>query len=556
MNSVNILKTDIKLSKEYKLKFKEGIYLSIKGRPNDPKIIEDFFLSISNQKAEHNLILEILSWIKSVDGEFSIVFENEAVVVLISDFKRTFPLFYAVKEGSILVCDTISNFSDIKIEKSQLSSFITSGYSFANKSIFEGILAIQAAEVVLINKVSGKVDSQRHFSFRPFKKFDEISEQFFVESFNKLMNKAIEKMIYSSSKVNNWIVPLSGGHDSRQIINTLYKLGVKNVISFSYGKPNNLQANISQQVAHAVGYPWYFVEYTEKKWKYLHDVGLIDQYVDFAFQGVSTPHLQDFLAVYELKEKGILNEEDIFVPGHTLDMISGGHFSDFDISCISKEDALVRVVKRHSKLYNDRVLKKSPFYDTLDKIFDEVNLDPSNFQEYINWQERQGKFIVNSCRVYEFFSFNFRLPFWDRDLVEFFLALPPDQRKERRFFKEMEKRGILIPELADIPFEDEQSVNNNLAKPIDFLKKIVPANLKSLLVRKFGRKQYEAESLNQIFALRAETIGELLGPIGLYPIDTHQFLKPLFLRPTYRVDYHLLSGLYAVKRALIVNGLI
>jgi hypothetical protein len=37
-------------------------------------------------------------------------------------------------------------------------------------------------------------------------------------------------------------------------------------------------------------------------------MGLIDKYSGFSFQGVSIPHLQDFLAVYELKEKKIIKK--------------------------------------------------------------------------------------------------------------------------------------------------------------------------------------------------------------------------------------------------------
>ena len=168
-------------------------------------------------------------------------------------------------------------------------------------------------------------------------------------------------------------------------------------------------------------------------------------------------------------------------------------------------------------------------------------------KEYFDPIQLQSKFIVNSCRVYEFFGFEFRLPFWDKDLVEFFLKLPSEQRLERKFFLQAERQGILIPQLALIPFEDEV---NQKPKKETFkrkLKKLIPKSLKSHLVRFFGGKQYEAESLNQIYAMNGKTIGDFLGPLEIYPKDTHDFLRPLFSRPPHRADYHLISGIYAVK---------
>jgi asparagine synthase (glutamine-hydrolysing) len=61
------------------------------------------------------------------------------------------------------------------------------------------------------------------------------------------------------------VVPLSGGLDSRIIVAMLKRLGVEDVICFTYGKKGNREAEISRQVAEALGYRWYFVEYTKEK---------------------------------------------------------------------------------------------------------------------------------------------------------------------------------------------------------------------------------------------------------------------------------------------------
>lgn len=491
---------------------------------------------------------------KNVSGSFSILCYQELKgMYIISDIIRTYPLFYNFSNNRISVSENINHLDNLEIDESKLAAFITSGYVFGNQTIYNQTNGIQAGEIIHYDSVLGIKNTDRYFEFIPNDDAAKMETKVFVNDFNERSNLVFSKMIGSAIQCKNWVVPLSGGHDSRQIINSLLKLGVKNVVTFTYGKQGNPQAKISQEVAQKAGYEWHFVEYTEDKWKHLHDLGLIDEYLDFAFQGVSTPHLQDFLAVYELKEKGVIGNGDVFVPGHTLDMISGGHFSELDINCKTKQDSLLRTSKRHSKLYENKSVLKANFFDNLSEIYDEAKLKPQFFQEYFNWQERQAKFIVNSCRAYEFFGFDYRLPFWDRQLVDLFLSLPPEQRMNRLFFKEMERNGILLPILANIPFEDEivlKQPKNSLTTKI---KKIIPDNIKALLVSAFANKQYEAESLNQIYALKAKNVASLLGSISEFPKSTHDFLRLHYIRPTHRVDYHLLSGLYAVR--LNVNKL-
>ena len=46
-----------------------------------------------------------------------------------------------------------------------------------------------------------------------------------------------------------------------------------------------------------------------------------------------------------------------------------------------------------------------------------------NAIELFNFNERQAKHIVNSVRVYEFFKYQWRIPLWDTELIDFFLKV-------------------------------------------------------------------------------------------------------------------------------------
>jgi asparagine synthase (glutamine-hydrolysing) len=51
------------------------------------------------------------------------------------------------------------------------------------------------------------------------------------------------------------------------------------------------------------------------------------------------------------------------------------------------------------------------------------------------WQERQAKFMCNSVRVYEFWGYDWRLPFWDVEAIEFWQRMPIEQRTRARFHR-------------------------------------------------------------------------------------------------------------------------
>lgn len=536
-----------------KVKLDDGYSIYVKGSPMykgqlidlslpDFKFIIDDLGDLSKESVSNFTV--------KISGNYCFVVEKENQIFVLSDIIRTFPVFYLVTNHNVIVSDVLSSFSDCRIAPKNVSGFITSGYNFGNATIYENVKSLQAAEFLTIDTSKFQTSSFRYYKFLPSLQAREISLDSFVKKYNKTMELIIKRIITSAPNCRQWIVPLSGGHDSRQIINALYKLRVKNVICFTYGKINNNQSILSKKVAEALGYDWHFVEYTEEKWATLHIDGAIDRYIDFAFQGNSIPHLQDFLAINELMQKNIIRKDDVILPGHTLDMIAGGHLSNLDLDCYDKESSLDRTILRHGKMRNKHSLRLFENFNELSSIYDQINIHPTQFQEYINWQERQAKFIVNSCRIYEYFGLEFRLPFWERDFVELFLSLPNNQRLGRRFYLSAEKEGILVPELTEIPFEDELNSKKQKKTINQKIRSKIPTNIRALMSRFIDSKYYEGESLNQIFALKGDTVEEVVGSLQIFPQDTHKFLKPHLIRYTYRTDNELLTGLYAISRIL------
>jgi hypothetical protein len=61
--------------------------------------------------------------------------------------------------------------------------------------------------------------------------------------------------------------------------------------------------------------------------------------------------------------------------------------------------------------------------------------------------ERQAKFICNSVRVYDFFGYDWRLPLFDLELLDFWSRIPVEMRVRRRLYFEYVDRYQKLPVL-------------------------------------------------------------------------------------------------------------
>lgn len=488
----------------------------------------------------------LLSELEKIAGLFSLVILKGNNCFLAGDIIRSLPVFYGFRNGELFITDNLNEYQEqngsLPIDDDKLEEYISAGFVFGAGTIYKNVFAIQAGELVTINKP--EILSERYFEFKPSKDLLNYENTgTFSELLDKVLLSVFSRLLEQTPDVNRWIVPLSGGHDSRTIVNYLYRLGIRNVVCFSYGMPDNEQSQLSRQVAEALGYEWHFVEYTEQKWQDLHEKGITDKFIYYAFNGVSIPHLQDFLAVYELKEKKILKENDVFVPGHTFDFLVGSNLEEPDMLCENNKMAVERTFRMHTK---NTDWTASPV-KSIEEICEKTKVDPHHFQEYFNWQEKRAKFLVNACRGYEFFGFKVRLPYWDKEIVDFWLMVPDKDRMGRTIFLEAENHGILVDKIVSIPFygkvdRDPPGVFESV------LRKLLPDFIKTLVLRFTRYKVKYNAGLNQIWALKSKNVKELLDPVEDFPIQVRPYFSDLLNRFPFQLEYHFLTSLYTLRK--------
>jgi len=387
---------------------------------------------------------ELLDLISDFTGFFYLGIEWEDTILLVTDIVRTCPIFYKISNNTIFICE---NGFDLKedegLSMQSVDEFLMCGYVIGNKTIFQNIFQVEAASLLSISKKDGKPVCTSYYSLSSSFYPQETKENIFFR-LNQVYEKVVQRLIdYAQGRTI--VVPLSGGYDSRLLVMLLNRLGIKNVICYSYGSTRGYdifqeEINISKKIAESLGYKWICIPYSYSKWNKLFSSLEAEEYINYVSRGVSPISYQEWLAVKELRNNHLIPDDGIIVPGHTGDFISGGHIPK-NIKFDTEYDHIDMIKALEAKHFNLFFLSESKRMQ-ISKLFIDLNsttytsLDFINILETFDWKERQSKYISNSARVYEFYGYDWYFPWWDHEIVDLWFSIHPKQRIGRALYKE------------------------------------------------------------------------------------------------------------------------
>lgn len=383
---------------------------------------------------------------ENVNGTYSIVIETEVGCTIISDRLRTFPLYYYVKNKTFFLSDYADHFlsKSYRLSNDAMFEFACVGYISGNETLIEGVKQTVSSEILVFNKQLGLIESKRYFRFNYNKeKIKNITEA--KIQLRAILDTAFQNLI-SFANGKQIVIPLSGGWDSRVVASMLRNLGYLNVICFTYGDKDDQEVKISKDVAKSLNFKWAFVEYNKNKWKEW-DLQHIDDSFYLKLGGIySIPCFQDGPALSELRKKNIIENDSIIVPGHSLDFLAGSHLP-INFSSLTKFDGFNEILKKHFYFYpyfklnrlRKILLKKNSFKS-------QELLDNIQFFEKWDFEERQCKYIVNSCRLYDYLGYSWAIPLWDKNLINLFLSVGIKHRTHQRFYHEAVIENVFTEE--------------------------------------------------------------------------------------------------------------
>jgi len=440
--------------------------------------IKGFSEKINNKdllNQNYNNIYQLTKMIRNINGNFSIIFDNKEFIFAAVDRVRSIPLFYGMKNGDFFLSDDAGwirgKVSDINMDETSKVEFYMTGYVTGENTLYPNVKQIQAGECILFNKKDVIITKRKYFNFEHGNYFEENHDEL-IENLDQVHIKVFQKLVKSLNG-RTAVLPLSGGYDSRLIAVMLKRLKYENVICFSYGKENNEEAKISKLVAEKLGFKWIFITYTKEKWADWYNSCRKKDYFQYADGLSSIPHIQDIIAVEELKLNELIPTDSVIIPGHAGDFVAGSHIPAHFVTNqqIPSEMLVEHILKVHYSLWDDKDLIKKNKRKLSKKIFEIIeykdfysNEEAVDVYEQWDWSERQAKFITHSIRVYDFYGYEWRLPLWEKEIIEFWGKVPLRNRLNRRLYFD-----YVLRKQSDFNYLNKRSFN----KFFPFIKKMI-----------------------------------------------------------------------------------
>ncbi|MBM4147869.1 MAG: hypothetical protein FJ224_02330 [Lentisphaerae bacterium] len=436
---------------------------------------------------------DLTSVAAAMNGCFAFVIETPDVVHAATDRLRSVPLFYGRAAGRSLLSDSavaVRAFTgDAAPDPVALGEFLLTAYVTGNETFFPAVKQVRAGEAVIFRAESAP-ETTRYYRFIPANRSDTPRGDF-VAALEALHADVFRRLLASAGD-RRIVLSLSGGRDSRLIAAMLKKLGAKNVLCFSFGRRNNWESRISREVAQRLGYPWHFVHYTWRKWRRWRDCGELRRFMEFSGNLCSRPHYLDLGALFEMKEEGVLHEDDLLVSGHSGDFLAGSHIPPvLAAGGGTCPDRIAATVLRKHYIQWAWGRETSPDYAVMAgraaSHFEGMDLRDreSAVAAYECWdcEERQAKYIVNSVRTFDFCGFEWRLPFWDHGLMDFWAGVPLELRVNKKLYDGILDNG-LFRELGVAGFS-RNAIQEMRSRPPNRLAAAVVALEEFLSVRTF-----------------------------------------------------------------------
>lgn len=372
--------------------------------------------------------------LKEVNGYFSIIIDAEDSIYAGVDRITSTPLHY--KEEPIFeVGDDYRKFIDENSEISELSAmeYLASGYVHGEKTLLKQVKQLSAGSALRFDKAKGKIELVQYFRYIQNNNKSAFCEKEAINKLHQIHQKIFKRMVDSIAG-RQAIVPLSGGYDSRLIVEMLALYGHKNTVCVTWGAGDYWQVKIAEQVASYFGFAWVRVDSSIQDWADWYQSEEFERQMELCGALASIPYVQDNLIFSQLKAKGILQDDAIFISGNSGDFIEGSHIIELqnDQDENSLQSLLVNKHMRLARLKRPALAETSLNKDLISfsKEFDTLE----GFDEFWEWKERQSKFVSNCVKPFEAMGFEWRMPFWDLELMEFWSSIPRSRKSNRRLF--------------------------------------------------------------------------------------------------------------------------
>ena len=391
--------------------------------------------------------------LRGLDGHFALCVVTPAGVLAAVDRVRSIPLAYT-RDGEGLVIDDQASRMHRRlglgvedIDPDAALAFAMSGFTIGPATLYNGMRQLLPGEFLLCEAGRSTPSLHRYAMYRPWR-VEPRRRDVLLRELTDVTLGILEKLAHSAAG-RQIVVPLSAGMDSRLIVSGLAHLGHRNVRCFSYGMKDNYEAAAAKRIASHLGYAWSFVPFTHSFAHAGFHSDLHRLYHEFADNAAATPVEHDFLALLRMDGAEWVDRDAILVNGLSGDYITGSHIPPSLSQPLlpknrAERDAILfdAIVAKHYGLWQglrtrDNLRRiKTVLWNELEEAGTPFDDPETSFAlyEFSEFQNRQCKYVVAGQRAYEFFGYDWRLPLWDNDYLDFWERVPLAAKTDRNLF--------------------------------------------------------------------------------------------------------------------------
>lgn len=418
--------------------------------------------------------------LQKLKGNFAFVWNGPLGPGAAADQVRSFPLVYSCSTDEVLVSDDPWQIGakTSALDYRSMAEYATAGFVSGQRTVFANIDALQAGERVFFTASGPKLN--RYYKYLCSYDSEQDTTALCAE-LDRVTMAALERTVASVGN-RQIVIPLSAGLDSRLIAAGLKRMGRDNILCISYGILGNHDAEGARTQAKKLGFDWQMIPYDSKQLRTLLDSVEMRQFWRTSSCGISMPFLSDYPALEFLRRKEIIEPDAVFMPGQSGDFIAGTHLKYlFDLSKNPETDPVQAIIDKHYLMWERLMERQQVREAVLTRIAEslaglpvENETDRARAYEYWEWQERQCKHVINESRSFEFFGYDWRMPLWDLDIMEYWKS-PTIEHKlgaylYREYLATVNPGGVFTHERLDGPVQRcNQASLRHKCRPTIFL---------------------------------------------------------------------------------------
>ncbi len=395
-----------------------------------------------------------VDFINFLKGSFSLAiidFENKRLIIA-NDRYGLFPIYFATFGDIFLFSSEIKSILTLKsfpriLDHRSLADFFSFGYILGNRTFFNDIKLLPPASVCIMDARKGKVEIKRYWDFS-FQENNCISLEDIAETVSSLLQISVNKRIPKRPKPFG--LGLSGGIDSRTILAHINSDHLSQIYAYTVGLKQGFDRKIAQKICRKMQISHHFfqlkakdlcksvekvVNLTDGMWIFHNSFGTYPLY----------PELKKHFDVMLVGTAG-----ELFHGGYLIPDVFGAR-DDEELTKIlyRKANTLVTYAKQQ-KFFSNEYRNIVPYscIDLQEEIAKAKNMSMANKTDYFFMQNRVRRFI-NLGLVHARNYFQDRLPFFDYDLMDYFITVPPHLRANNGVLQKIFSNNY--PELGRIP---------------------------------------------------------------------------------------------------------